>query len=296
MSGWQRQWRGRRRSLAGLVNGGGGATFLALVDIGDEGAHGRAAGAGECRGIEKVGREGAAQELQGDFAIGGFGRDGGGYGVPGGSEEVFFREKLSCGIGEQQFGRGDAGQFVGEALGGQIGHKSFAGGNIGPGEGEVGIAMPDHGEGSEIIGRAGVEMVVLGQGAGGDEADDVAFDDRLAAALLGFGGVFNLLADGDAVAEFYELVEIVIGRVDRHAAHLDVFAKMLAALGEDDPEGRAGDLGVFEEELVEIAHAIEQQIARIDRFDLEILRHHRRQRRRGGAVLGLERGLVHELG
>ncbi|MNT82932.1 hypothetical protein D3C72_2227330 [compost metagenome] len=52
---------------------------------------------------------------------------------------------------------------------------------------------------------------------------------------------------------------------------------MLAALGQHDAQSRAGDLGILEEQLVEIAHAIEEQVARIDRLDLEILRHHRRQ-------------------
>ena len=62
----------------------------------------------------------------------------------------------------------------------------------------------------------------------------------------------------------------------RHAAHRNILPLMLAALGEDDAERLRGDLGVLEEHLVEIAHAVKQQVARIDRLDLQELRHGRR--------------------
>ena len=53
-------------------------------------------------------------------------------------------------------------------------------------------------------------------------------------------------------------------------------ALMLAALGEHDAERLAGDLGILEEHLVEIAHPVEQERACVLRFNSEILRHHRR--------------------
>jgi hypothetical protein len=82
--------------------------------------------------------------------------------------------------------------------------------------------------------------------------------------------------------------------MDRHATHLDILPQMLAALGQHNAQRRRGDLGVLEEQLVEIAHAIEQQIARVDRLDLEELRHHRRQHRRGLTDgRGFERRLIH---
>ena len=43
------------------------------------------------------------------------------------------------------------------------------------------------------------------------------------------------------------------------------------------PSARLADLRVLEEQLVEVAHPVEQQAVRIGRLDLEILRHHRRQ-------------------
>ena len=58
-----------------------------------------------------------------------------------------------------------------------------------------------------------------------------------------------------------ELLQIVVRGVDRHAAHGDVLALVLAALGERDAEGAGGRFGILEEQLVEVAHAIEQQAA-----------------------------------
>jgi hypothetical protein len=53
--------------------------------------------------------------------------------------------------------------------------------------------------------------------------------------------------------------------MDRHAAHRDRLAQVLAALGQRDAQRRGGGLGVVEEHLVEIAHPVEQQRARIGR-------------------------------
>ena len=51
---------------------------------------------------------------------------------------------------------------------------------------------------------------------------------------------------------------------------------MLAALGEHDAERPARDLRVLEEQLVEIAHPVEQEAIRVRGLDLDVLRHHRR--------------------
>jgi hypothetical protein len=95
------------------------------------------------------------------------------------------------------------------------------------------------------------------------------------------------------VAERDQAVEVVVGALDRHAAHADVLALVLAALREDDAERPAGDFRVFEEQLVEVAHPVEQQATRIDRLDFQILRHHRRDARGGRAGIGAVAGGVH---
>ena len=46
------------------------------------------------------------------------------------------------------------------------------------------------------------------------------------------------------------------------------------------PSARLADLGIVEEQLVEIAHPVEQQAVRIGGLDLDILLHHRRDARR----------------
>ena len=121
-----------------------------------------------------------------------------------------------------------------------------------------------------------IEQPVLGDRARRHQPGDGAANHRLSATPPRFGGVLRLLADGDAVPEPDELLQIVVGGMDRHAAHRDVGAEMLAALGQRDAERpRRGD-GVVEEQLVEIAHAIKEQAIRIGRPDLDILLHHRR--------------------
>ena len=54
------------------------------------------------------------------------------------------------------------------------------------------------------------------------------------------------------------------------------------------PSAARGDLGIVEEQLVEIAHAVEQQAVRIGRLDLEVLLHHRRDARQASAAFGAD--------
>ena len=59
----------------------------------------------------------------------------------------------------------------------------------------------------------------------------------------------------------------------RHAAHRDLLAGMLPAPGQHDVERRSGRLRIGEEQLVEIAHAQEQQRIRMGLLQPEPLRH-----------------------
>ena len=77
-----------------------------------------------------------------------------------------------------------------------------------------------------------------------------ALDDRLRAALLGLGRILDLLADGDLEALADQARQIGLVAVHRYAAHLDVLAEMLAALGQRDVEGRRGLHRIVEEQLV----------------------------------------------
>ena len=73
-----------------------------------------------------------------------------------------------------------------------------------------------------------------------------------------------------------QLGEIGLGRVHRHARHGDRLAGVVAAEGQGDAERGGGLLGVLEEQLVEVAHAEEDQRVGLARLGLEELRHHRR--------------------
>ena len=116
-------------------------------------------------------------------------------------------------------------------------HREIAGGDIDPGEAQRPARI---GDGGEVIMAAGVEQALLGQRARRHDAHHVAPDHRLGAALLGLGRILDLLADGDLEALADQLGEIALGGMHRHAAHRDVPAVMLAALGERDGERRRG--------------------------------------------------------
>ena len=144
-------------------------------------------------------------------------------------------------------------------------------------------------DGEQTIGADGIEQKLLGDGAGRHQAHHLAADHGFAPALARLGRVLDLLADGDAVALADQPVQIILGALDRHAAHGDIHALMLAALRQDNGERAGGDLGVFKKQFVEIAHAVEEERARIRRLDRVILRHHRRD---FGAIRAAPRGLA----
>src|SRR3977135_1117661 len=145
--------------------------------------------------------------------------------------------------------------------------------------------------GGSLRGVAGGEQRGLGQRAGRHEADDVALHHALCPALSCLGGVFELLAHRDAVAGRDEAMGIFVGAMHRHAATRNSAAQMLAALGEHDAERTRGDLGVLEEQLVEIAHPVEQEAIRIGGLDLdELLDDRRGPARRFSGRAGFETG------
>src|SRR6185369_11923012 len=98
-----------------------------------------------------------------------------------------------------------------------------------PGETESATRL---GEGEEIIVPTSVEETVLGDRPWGDKADDGAAHRRLPAALLRLRRVFDLLADRDLEALADEARQIGLAGMNRHPAHRDVDAVMLAASGQ----------------------------------------------------------------
>ena len=114
----------------------------------------------------------------------------------------------------------------------------------------------------QVIVGAGIQQRVFGQRARRHQPDHAAGDHALVAAGACRGGILGLLAHRDPVAGIDQAMQIVLGALHRHAAHRDIHALVLAALGQHDAERSGGDFGVLEEQLVEIAHPVEQQAAR----------------------------------
>jgi len=82
----------------------------------------------------------------------------------------------------------------------------------------------------------GFEQRLLGQRAGCDQAHDVALERPLGTARLGLSRVFELLDNGDPKAAPDQAGEVQLGLRDRHAAHGDGLALVLAAMGQRDVE------------------------------------------------------------
>ena len=127
----------------------------------------------------------------------------------------------------------------------------------------------------QIVVAAGLEQRILGQGPGRYQPHDIAAHHALGAALARFGRVLELFAHGDAMPERDQPMQIFVRALDRNAAHRNVVAEMLAALGQHDAERAGGHFGILEKQLVEVAHPVEQKTIRIGGLDLDILLHHR---------------------
>ena len=191
--------------------------------------------------------------------------------------------------GEEQLGRLLASQFIeaerGGGFAGELGGAEFAGGEIEQGEAGARLLA------SALRGRVvdgGEVVVALGalrgieRGAGREDAGDFAADD-----LLGELGVLHLLADGDAVALMQQAGDVGFDGVVGNAAHGHL--AFAVARGEGDLQLAGGGFGVVVKELVEVAHAEEEQGVRMLRLGGEILPHERGLDRLGGFGWGAGR-------
>ena len=109
----------------------------------------------------------------------------------------------------------------------------------------------------EVVVGAGVELVGVGDGAGRDDAHDLARDDA-----LDLGGVGHLLADRDLVPLREQARDVAGGRVVGDARHGDRVGVLLAGREGEVEDARDED-GVVVEGLVEVAHAEEDDRVRV---------------------------------
>ncbi len=119
-----------------------------------------------------------------------------------------------------------------------------------------------------------VEQIGIGHGARRDDAQHFALDGTLARR-----GIADLLADRDRFAEPHQLREITVDRMVRDAGHRNRRACRLPPRGQRDVEEARGTLRVVVEQLVEIAHSVEQELVRMRRLCAKVLLHHRRMLR-----------------
>ena len=179
-------------------------------------------------------------------------------------------------LAEQKLRRREPREFGVDLFAAHRNDLETAGRNIGCGNRHLALAA-DLRQCGEAVRAAPFEQAFFGECARGDEAHDVARDERLRpAARLGLGGGFDLLGDRDAMPGADQPREIGFGGVDGNAAHRHRLPVMFAARGQRDVERRSGRLGIVEEQLEKVAHAIEEQA--VPRLCLQrpILRHHRR--------------------
>jgi hypothetical protein len=125
--------------------------------------------------------------------------------------------------------------------------------------------------GDEVVVRARIEHRVFHDGAWGQHARDAAFDET-----FGEFGVFDLVADGDAVAFLHEFGEVAFVGVDGHARHRDAPVAAVLAPRQHDFQLARGDFGVFPVELIKVADLHRQQHIGVLRFQAKILLQHRR--------------------
>ncbi len=173
----------------------------------------------------------------------------------------------------QYLSRVQPGEFGGHRL--DIGLDNFEppGRDIGGGNRHPARRRPDR---AAPVAGARVEQRFLGQRARRYHPHDRARDQRLGTPRATGGlGAFGLLGNRHAVPGLDEPREIPFRRMHRHPAHRHRRPVMLAARGERDVEHRACHFGIIEEQLEEIAHAIEEQAVLCLGLQRQILGHHR---------------------
>ncbi|MCY1414677.1 hypothetical protein D9M71_301340 [compost metagenome] len=180
----------------------------------------------------------------------------------------FRRQALGPVIGDQQLDRIDTFQLsqqVFPAL--EFQHGEVAAGDVQYGQAEQAL-IAEH-SGDQVIATL-IEQGFVTDGAGGDDAHYLAFDRPLAG-----GRVADLFANHHRLAQFHQLGQVALGRMEGDTAHGNRLARRLAAGGQGDVEEFGGFLRIFVEDFVEVTHAVEHQLVWVLVFQLPVLLHHR---------------------
>ena len=195
---------------------------------------------------------------------------GGGNGESGAEGLQRVREVARVRLLVEELADARAGEFVEEFARCALAQGEDARGELDQGVGRAIVRFEV--DAGECVGGVALEQGVVDERAGREDAGDGAIDDA-----LGFLRVLDLVADGDAMALGDEAGEVVLRGVVGDPGHGDA----LGPLGERDAQGLVGDFGVLVEELVEVAHAEEEEAVRVALLEGLVLAH-----RRGVALLG----------
>ncbi|MNU58798.1 hypothetical protein D3C71_479420 [compost metagenome] len=180
-------------------------------------------------------------------------------------------------IRHQQFGRFQTRQFGFQCIVSvDFVDQEAAAGQVGPGQ-PIAALVARQGHQQSVA--ALIQQRLVGNGARGDDAHHLAFDQA-----LGQCRVADLFADRHRFAQRDQSCQVALVGVHRHAGHRNRCTTGAAALGQGDVEQARGLARVVVEQLVEVAHAEEQQQVRIVGLGCEELLHQRRVF--GGLVFG----------
>src|SRR6266545_3490049 len=134
----------------------------------------------------------------------------------------------------QALGGRQAPDLIGQTRPGDVGGVEGSGGQFDPGKADAVALWPD---GGQVVRPARVEQVVLGGRAGRDDAHDLTPHKSLSRY-----GIFDLIADDDAVTRSHELVDVAVERTVRKAGHRD---GLVVTTRQGDVEDTSGRLGVL---------------------------------------------------
>ncbi len=142
-----------------------------------------------------------------------------------------------------------------------------AGRQLEPGEcrGALGVAP----EGGQVAALGALQQAGVGHRSGGVGADDLAPHQP-----LGGRRILDLLGHRHPESGVEQLAQVAVEGVVRDAAHRRRDLVVVPAPGEGDPEHRGRLLGVLEEQLVEVAHPVQQQRRAGPRLEVEVLPQH----------------------
>ena len=178
------------------------------------------------------------------------------------------RDRVVITVGEQQLSRTQPLELRRERLASLVlEHIEATACELEPSEPE---ARPVAAERGEQRRAPFLEQRFLGDRARRHDAHDLAID-----RALRLGRVTDLLADRDGLAAAQRAREIRIDGLHGDPGHRYRRATRLAARGQRDVEQARGPARVIEEELVEIAHPVEEQLVRMLRLDAQVLLHDR---------------------